>query len=151
MIKYITSALLAITLSAAPALAQGSKTKIFKGSYNDGAGQLTNAIGDSIFYTPIKLNVSKTGKVTGTAAFDIVGDEDALGNDIPPRLVNVTGKIKKVKTVGGQLFQGKASGSFSDGTKWKGTFTALKGQSVKSVTASATNGAYSGTFVATKQ
>ncbi len=148
MIKNLLTAFFAFTLLAAPAMAQGSKTKAFKGNY-DGASQLQNPIGDSIFYTPIKLKVDKKGNVSGTAAKDIIGDEDALGNDIPTVLLTVTGKIKKVKTSNGGT-QGKASGTFSDGTKWTGTFMAFKGVSAKTFSANGTNGSFSGIVVATK-
>ena len=131
MIKILTAALFALIVAIAPAQAGPSK-KIFAGNY-DGIAQGENIVGDRIFYSPVRMNISKSGKITGTAYFDDT-----------QQLLKVTGSIKKVKSLFGISFTGKASGKFSDGTKWTAEVEAQKGVSGKIIRGTVRRDGYSG-------
>ena len=135
MIKYIT-AILALFLMLSVAQAGNSK-KIFKSNY-DGIADLENVVGDSIFYSPVRFKVSKTGKITGTAF-----------NTTTQKLVKVTGSIGKVKKTYGILYVGKASGKFSDGTRWKAEVQAQKGVTGKVIQGKVRRGQFSGSLTLT--
>ncbi len=132
MIKYF-AAILALFLTLSVAQADNSK-KIFRSNY-DGIADLENVIGDSIFYSPVRFKISKTGKITGTAY-----------NTTTMELVRVTGSIGKVKKSFGILFVGKASGKFSDGTRWKAEVQAQKGVRGKIIQGKARKGKFSGSL-----
>ena len=129
MFKLITAALFALVLTILPAHAS---KRMFKGNY-DGIAQLENVVGDRIFYSPVRFNVNKTGKITGTAY-----------NDATQKLLKVSGKIKKVKSLFGIRFIAQASGTFSDGTKWTAEVEANKGVTAKIISGKARKGKYSG-------
>ena len=133
MFKSLAAALFALVLTVVPALAEPSK-KIFAGSY-DGIAEITNKIGDSVFYSPVRFKISKQGVITGTAYRD---DTD--------KLLTVNGSIGKVTSLFNISFTGKASGTFSDGTKWTAEVEAQKGATAKGIRGKARKGAYSGTL-----
>lgn len=133
MIKYLASAVFAFLITLMPAAAAPSK-KIFAGSYN-GNSAIENNVGDSVFYGPIRFKITKTGKITGTAY-----------NTDTKKLLKVTGKINKVNSKFGILFTGKASGTFSDGAKWKVEITAQKGLSAKVIQGKTTRRSYTGSL-----
>ena len=133
MIKIITVALFSLVIAAIPAQAGPSK-KIFAGNY-DGIASLENIVGDRIFYSPVRMKISKTGKITGTAY-----------NGDTQQILKVTGSITKVKSLFGIRFTGKASGKFSDGTKWKAEVEAQKGFSGKIIDGSVRRDGYSGSL-----
>jgi hypothetical protein len=133
MFKSITVALLAIVLTAVPALAGPSK-KIFAGNY-DGIAEITNNIGDTIFYSPVRFKINKQGVITGTAY-----------HDATDKLLTVKGSIGKVTSLFNISFTGKASGTFSDGTKWTAEVEAQKGITAKAIRGNARRGAYSGSL-----
>jgi len=54
-------------LSYSYAASTSSLLKLFSGQYN-GVCSLESALGDSVFYSPVILKISKTGKITGTVA-----------------------------------------------------------------------------------
>lgn len=133
MFKLITAALFTLVLSISSVHASPSK-KIFAGNY-DGIAKLENVTGDYIFFSPVRFKISKLGVITGTAYNDDTG-----------KLLKVKGKINKVKSLFGIRFIGKASGTFSNGTKWTADVEAQKGQSGKIISGKAKRGAYSGTL-----
>lgn len=133
MIKYLTAALFAFVLTLVPASAKAPSKKIFAGNY-DGNSRIENAAGASEYYGPIRFKITKAGKITGTA-------KKSSTNQI----LKVSGKINKVKSLFGIQFTGKASGKFSDGTKWTAEITAQKGLSSKVITGKCTRpGGYRG-------
>lgn len=131
MQKFLTTALFALALAVLPAHAGPSK-KIFAGKY-DGIAQLENAVGDRIFYSPVRMKINKSGNITGTAYH---GDS--------AKLLKVKGSINNVKSLFGIRFIGKASGTFSDGTKWTAEVEAQKGVSAKGIRGTARRSGYSG-------
>jgi hypothetical protein len=137
MIKLASLALFALVCSVPVAQAAPSKA-IFKGSY-DGIASLETVTGQDLFYSPLRLNISKTGLITGTAFREEV-------------LYKVTGKIGKVTVQYGRSYVGKASGTFSDGTKWTANVNAAKGLTAyNTILGKGTQGAYSGRLSLTKQ
>jgi hypothetical protein len=133
MFKAITTVLVASAIAASPATAAPSK-KIFSGNY-DGITEIENVMGDSVFYSPVRFKITKTGVITGTAKNYQTG-----------KLLTVKGKIGKVTAFFGIRFIGKASGTFSDGTKWTAEVEAMKGVSGKLIRGKARRGAYSGSL-----
>lgn len=133
MFKLITAALFSLVLSITSVHAGPSK-KIFAGNY-DGITELENVKGDRIFYSPVRMKITQKGVITGTAYRDATG-----------KIYKITGKIGKVKSLFGIRFIGKATGSFSDGTKWSAEVEANKGVSAKIISgkAKARRGAYTG-------
>lgn len=131
MFKLITAALFTLVLSVTSVHAGPSK-KIFAGKY-DGITDLENVKGDTIFYSPVRMNISKTGVITGTAYRDATG-----------KVYKVKGKIGKIKSLFGIRFIGKASGTFSDGTRWTAEVEANKGVSAKIIKGKAKKGAFTG-------
>ena len=131
MQKFLTIFLFAFTIAVVPAHA-GTSKKIFAGNY-DGIAQLENAVGDRIFYSPVRMKINKTGNITGTAYH---GDT--------AKLLKVNGSINKVKSLFGISFIGKASGTFSDGTKWTAEVEAQKGASAKGIRGTVRRSGYSG-------
>lgn len=133
MIKIFTAALFALVVAVLPAQAGPSK-KIFSGNY-DGIAQLENIVGDRIFYSPVRMKIGKTGKITGTAY-----------NDDTQQVLKVTGSITKVKSLFGIRFIGKAAGKFSDGTKWSAEVEAQKGATGKIISGKVRRKGYSGSL-----
>jgi hypothetical protein len=131
MFKLASLALFALVSSVPLAQAAAPSKAVFKGNY-DGICQLETVTGESIFYSPLRFKISKTGIITGTAY-----------NDRTKVLSNVTGKINKVR-VQYKVSYGKASGKFSDGTTWTAEVTAAKAFTTKAISGNATQGAYSG-------
>jgi hypothetical protein len=119
MLKYLALAAFALVASVAPAAAQGN-IKVFKGEY-DGISNIETATGEFNSYSPIRVTVSKTGKITGTALKDTFDDQ-------PDQLLQVKGKIvgKVKKGPGGFTSQARVKGTFSDGATWSGTITFVK-------------------------
>jgi hypothetical protein len=136
MFKLIAAALFALVISLLPAQAGPSK-RIFKGSY-DGYTLLEDAKGERIYYSPVRVKISKTGVITGTAY-----------NDATDQLIKVKGTITKVKVLFGIRYLGTASGTFADGTKWKAEIEANKGISGKIFDGKAFKGAFSGKIALT--
>jgi hypothetical protein len=134
MFKLASLALLALVCSAPLATAASPSKTIFKGEYN-GIATLETVTGDRIFYSPLRFKITKTGSIKGTAY-----------NDATKVLSKVTGSINKVTVQYGRLYTGKAVGRFADGTKWTAEITALKGQTGKTISGKARNGAYSGSI-----
>lgn len=132
MFKLITAALFTLVLSISSVHAGGPSKAIFAGKY-DGIAQLENVKGDSIFYSPVRFKITKKGVITGTAYHE---DSD--------KVLKVKGKIGKVTSLFNIQFTGKASGTFSDGTKWTAEIEAQKGVSSKIVRGKARKGVYSG-------
>jgi hypothetical protein len=133
MIKIITATLFALIVAIIPAQAGPSK-RIFAGNY-DGIAQLENIVGDRIFYSPVRMKISRTGRITGTAY-----------NDDTQQILKVTGSITKVKSLFGISFIGKASGTFSDGTIWKADVEAQKNVSAKIIRGKVRRNGYSGSL-----
>lgn len=131
MIKILTAAFFALIVAIAPAQAGPSK-KIFAGNY-DGIAQGENIVGDRIFYSPVRMKISKSGKITGTAYYDDT-----------QQILKVTGSITKVKSLFGISFIGKASGKFSDGTKWTAEVEAQKGANGKIIRGNIRRDGYTG-------
>lgn len=129
--KFITAILFALVVSILPAAAASPKA-IFAGKY-DGITLMENVVGDRIFYSPVRFKISKSGVITGTAY-----------NDDTAKLLTVKGSIGKVTSLFGVRFIGKASGTFSDGTKWTVEIEAQKGASGRVISGKARKGAYSG-------
>ncbi len=133
MFKLITTSLFALAISVSSVSAATSK-KIFKGNY-DGYANLESVTGVSIYYSPVRFKITGAGVITGTA---YLADTK--------QLVNVTGSIGKVTVKSGFSYIGKASGKFSDGTKWDVEIQAVKGYSAKVITGKARKGSYSGSL-----
>lgn len=131
MFKLITAALFTLILSITSVHAGPSK-KIFAGKY-DGITSLENVKGDTIFYSPVRMKITKTGVITGTAYRDATG-----------KVYKVKGKINKVKVLFGIRYLGKASGTFSDGTKWTAEVEANKGVSAKIIRGKGKKGSFTG-------
>lgn len=131
MQNLLTTAIFALVIAVVPAHAGPSK-KIFAGNY-DGIALLENAVGDRIFYSPVRMKISKAGNITGTAYH---GDT--------AKLLKVKGSINKVKSLFGIRFIGKASGTFADGTKWTAEVEAQKGVSAKGIRGTVRRSGYSG-------
>ncbi len=131
MFKLI-AVLFALVLTMLPA--HSSSKAIFKGNYN-GIASLETATGDRLFYSPVRFKISNSGQITGTAY-----------NDDTQSLLRVSGSIKKVNSMFGIRFIGKASGTFSDGTKWTAEIEANKGVTAKAIRGKARQGDYSGTL-----
>lgn len=131
MFKLITAALFTLVLSISSVHAGPSK-KIFAGKY-DGYTLMEDVKGARIYYSPVRLKITKTGVITGTAY-----------NDDTDTLVKVKGKITKVKVLFGIRYLGTATGTFADGTKWKAEIEANKGISGKIFDGKAWKGPYSG-------
>ncbi len=136
MIRYLTTAILALVISVTAVRADSTKA-IFRGKY-DGIADLQNVVGDRQFYSPVRFNISKTGVITGTAYFSDT-----------KKLYKVKGSIGKVTSMFGIRFIGKASGTFSDGTKWTANVEAQKGVAGKIVQGKARKGKYSGSLTLT--
>jgi hypothetical protein len=136
MFKLITAALFALVISQLPAQAGNSK-KIFKGNY-DGYTLMEDVKGQRIYYSPVRLKITKTGSITGTAY-----------NDATDELIKVNGRITKVKVLFGIRYLGTATGSFADGTKWKAQIEANRGVLGKIFDGKASKGAYSGNIALT--
>lgn len=134
MLKLTSLAVLAFLCSGPMTFAASPSKTVFKGEYN-GIATLETVTGDSIFYSPLRFKISKTGSITGTAY-----------NDTSKVLSKVTGTINKVTVRYGSLYVGKAAGKFSNGTKWTAEITALKGQTGKTISGKARQGAYSGSI-----
>ena len=134
MFKLASLALLALVCSVPLAAAASPSKTVFKGQYN-GVATLETVTGESIFYSPLRFNISKTGSITGTAY-----------NDTTKVLSKVTGTVNKVTVRYGNLYIGRAAGKFSNGTKWTAEITALKGQTGKTISGKARQGAYSGSI-----
>ncbi len=132
MFKLASLALFALACSVPVATAASPSKTVFKGNYS-GNAVLETVTGESIFYSPLRFKISKTGFITGTAYHDGV-------------LSQVTGTISKVTVQYQTLYTGKAAGKFSDGTKWTAEVTALKGQSGKYITGKGRKGSYSGSL-----
>ena len=132
MFRTITTVLVASAFAASPALAANRK-KIFAGNY-DGITEIENKFGDRIFYSPVRFKITRTGEITGTAKNFDTG-----------KLLKVKGSIGKVTDMFGIRFLGKASGTFSDGTKWTAEVEAMKGVSAKGIRGKARRDGYSGT------
>jgi hypothetical protein len=139
MFKLASLALFALVSSLPLAQAAAPSKAIFAGNY-DGYCKIETATGASIFYSPLRFKISKTGIITGTANNY---DTKVLGS--------VTGKINKVTVKYKKSFVGKASGKFSDGTKWTAEVNALKGTTAKYITGNASQGAYSGSISLTNR
>ncbi len=143
MFKTLSLAVLALCVSFTPASAKPKpkpkpvKAALLAGSY-DGISIITNTNGDDIFYSPVRLEVARNGKITGTAK-----------RDTPEQILSVNGQITKVTTRFRYLVTGVASGTFSDGTTWRGNFTANKLVDGKSFSGSAFFGDYRGSLNAT--
>ncbi len=136
MSKIIAAALLAFITCLIPAQA-GTSKKIFKGNY-DGYTLMEDAKGQRIYYSPVRLKISKTGSITGTAY-----------NDVTDQLIKVKGDVTKVKVQFGIRYLGTASGTFADGTKWKAQIEANKGVADKIFDGKAFKGAFSGNITLT--
>lgn len=136
MFKIINVALFAIAFTLIPAQAGPSK-KIFKGNY-DGYTLLEDARGQRIYYSPVRLKISKTGGITGTAY-----------NDATDQLIKVKGSVTKVKVLFGIRYLGTASGTFADGTKWKAQIEANKGVPGKIIDGKAFKGEFRGNIALT--
>lgn len=139
MFKLASFALFALVSSLPLGQAAAPSKAIFAGNY-DGICQIETVTGDSIFYSPLRFKISKTGLITGTAY-----------NDKTKILSKVTGKINKVTVQYGMSYIGKASGKLSDGTKWAGNVNAVKGIADKYISGKASQGAYSGSISLTNQ
>lgn len=133
MFQSVTTVLVASAFLASPALAANPK-KIFAGNY-DGIAELENKLGDTRFYSPVRFKITRDGSITGTAKSYQTG-----------KLVTVKGSIGKVTDMFGIRFLGKASGTFSDGTKWNAEVEAMKGVSAKAIRGKARRDGYSGTL-----
>ncbi|MES2661467.1 MAG: hypothetical protein V4689_22805 [Verrucomicrobiota bacterium] len=131
MFKLITAAVFALVISITSVQAGPSK-RIFKGDY-DGYTLMEDLKGNRIYYSPVRLKISKAGVISGTAY-----------NDATDKLIKVSGSITKVKVLFGIRYLGTASGTFADGTKWKAEIEANKGVSGKIFNGKATKGRYSG-------
>ena len=136
MFKLITAALFALVVTVLPAHAAPSK-KIFAGAY-DGYTLLENAKGERLYYSPVRLKISQSGVITGTAF-----------NDATDKLIKVNGSITKVEVLFGIRYLGTASGTFADGTKWKAELEANKGVSGKIFDGKASNGKFTGRIALT--
>jgi hypothetical protein len=111
MLKLLALTLFTAVVSISPALA-APLGKGFKGIYQ-GSGSAQNITGQTIFYSPTRIQIAKNGKVTGTALLSDV-------NSTSDQVLTVKGKIKKVvKNLGGGR-KAKLVGTFSDGAKWTG-------------------------------
>jgi hypothetical protein len=139
MFKLASLALFALVSSVPLAQAAAPSKAVFKGNY-DGICELETVTGQSIFYSPLRFKISKTGVITGTAY-----------NDRTKVLGNVTGKINKVTVQYKTLYVGKASGKFADGTTWTAKVNATKGITEKYITGNAKQGAYTGTVTLTSR
>ncbi len=136
MFKLVTAALFALVISVTSVQAGPSK-RIFKGNY-DGILQLENVVGDSLFYSPVRFNISATGKVTGTAF-----------SDKTQTLLTVKGQISRVTVQFGVLYKGKMTGTLSDGTKWNATVEAYSGVDAKLIKGKGKKGVYTGSLTLT--
>lgn len=132
MFKLITATLLTLVLSIS-SIQAGTSPKVFAGKY-DGITSMENVTGKRIFYSPVRFKIDTKGKITGTAYRDATG-----------KVYTVKGKIVKIKTLFGIRYLGTASGTFSDGTKWKAEVEANKGVSAKIIRGKAVKSTYSGT------
>ncbi len=122
-------------LTLAGEASAGSKTKIFAGIYQ-GNASLESSTGDSRFYSPVRVRVSNSGKIVGTAYFS----DSAT-------LYRVKGQIRRVKVTGSLLYQAKATGNFSDGTRWVVTFTGSPAVDTRSASGTAKLGDYRGSLL----
>lgn len=137
MFKHASFALFALVSSVPLVQAAAPAKAILAGNYN-GIASLETVTGDSLFYSPLRFKISKTGMITGTAY-----------NDTTKVLSKVTGSVKKVSVSYGNYYIGKAVGKFSNGTTWTAEITAMKGQSGKTLSGKARQGAYSGSITMT--
>lgn len=133
MLRILPPLFIAAAFASAPVLAAESP-KIFAGNY-DGITQIENKFGKSIFYSPVRFKITKDGTITGTAL--------KTGNG---KLLKVKGSIGSVSSLFGIRFLGKASGTFSDGTRWTAEVEAMKGVSAKGIRGTARRDGYSGTL-----
>ena len=139
MFKLASFALFALVSSLPLAQAAAPSKAVFKGNY-DGIARLETVTGESFSYSPLRFKISKVGVITGTAY-----------NSKSMVLSKVTGKINKVTVKYGISFVGKAFGKFSDGTKWTAEVSAQRGQTGKTISGNARQGAYSGRIIMTNQ
>lgn len=131
MLRILTPVLAASVLATAPVLATESR-KIFAGEY-DGITEMENKTGKTIFYSPVRFKITRDGTISGTALRTSTG-----------KLLKVKGSIGSVSSLFGIRFLGKASGTFSDGTRWTAEVEAMKGVSAKGIRGTARRDGYAG-------
>ena len=131
MLKITTTTLSIFAVSIISSQAASPSKVIFRDVYN-GTCTIQTSI-DGTYYDKVILKINKTGKITGSAHNQKSGELSA-----------VKGVIGKVTIQYGSGYTGKATGSFSDGTKWVASIVATKGYPDKGINGTATNGAASG-------